>query len=121
MIDHPILLFAFALANIITGLGWIMGAFWLLPRSRMFSTRLRAFGCIALSANALAHWTLAFVTIFDGSMTAEDAGAAWPVFTLHLLIATTTWMFLYGAYVETGENGSFVLARKDPSGSEPPL
>jgi hypothetical protein len=102
MIEHPVLLFIFALANIVSGLGWFTAAALFMPHAQQLSALTRAAGLLAAAASGVAHLGLAVMALFHNDMTAGQAAASGFVLSVHVAVAVGAWAFIAGFYLERG-------------------
>lgn len=114
--DHPVLTFAFVLANIVSTLGWLFLAGVVVPKVKLYSRLIKFSAMTTFGLSAVAHLAFALVVLFDPDRSAVQQAASPPVLLVQVGIAISMWLVLAGIFVQVGSYG---LTPDVPATSEP--
>jgi hypothetical protein len=118
MTAHPVLLFAFTLANVVIATGYVYLALTVMRRINLKHAVTRIAGICFFLFCGLTHFDMAYNAIVNSNMAFGMMDTSWYMLTIHIPQAVCVLVFAAGLYVEvdTWNTGNYI--RPSPNTTE---
>lgn len=102
LIENPLLLFVFVMANVLITCGYIYLAVQVVPRVRVTLRRTKIGGIGFFLLCAGTHLDMAYHALFYPGKSIQDMFISPEMLAIHVPQAVAVWLFVTGLYVEVG-------------------